>query len=282
MFYDFHPTVVHDLHESIPLLHTWNGTGPFNTNIDPILINEWFEMAFAEIGALSSMGMPGVWTWGFGEGWGHHYLDSVAVNHNSMGRGYETFGNATAETVERTLRSNEERDAADKWVTTREWYRPFPPERRFQWSLRNNTNYMQSGCLAILDHTAKKAPDMLRNFYRKGYNSWQKGLNEKPYAFAIAADQGDPRRVARMVDVLRGHRIEVSRARDAFTVEEGEFPAGSFIVRLDQPYRNYAVDLLTPQKFPTDTPYLPYDDVSWALPVHYGIDAKPIADARIK
>ena len=28
MFYEYHPTVVHDLHESIPLLHTWNGTGP--------------------------------------------------------------------------------------------------------------------------------------------------------------------------------------------------------------------------------------------------------------
>ena len=34
MFYDYHPTVVHDLHESIPLLQTWNGTGPWNTNLD--------------------------------------------------------------------------------------------------------------------------------------------------------------------------------------------------------------------------------------------------------
>ena len=33
-----------------------------------------------------------------------HYLDSVAINHNCIGRGYETFGNSTAETVERTLR----------------------------------------------------------------------------------------------------------------------------------------------------------------------------------
>jgi hypothetical protein len=40
-------------------------------------------MSFHEVGAMSAFGMPGVWTWGFGEGWGHHYLDSVAVNHNS-------------------------------------------------------------------------------------------------------------------------------------------------------------------------------------------------------
>ena len=37
LFYDYHPTVVHDLHESIPLLHTWNGTGPYNVNLDPIV-----------------------------------------------------------------------------------------------------------------------------------------------------------------------------------------------------------------------------------------------------
>ena len=45
MFYDYHPTVVHDLHEAIPLLQTWNGTGPYNTNLDPILISEFFEMS---------------------------------------------------------------------------------------------------------------------------------------------------------------------------------------------------------------------------------------------
>jgi hypothetical protein len=281
MFFDFHPTVIHDLHESIPLLQTWNGTGPFNNNLDPILINEFFEMAFAEIGALTSMGMPGVWTWGFGDGWGHHYLDSFAVNHNSMGRGYETFGNATAETVERVLRPNEERYVG-RPVTSREWYRPMPPGRKFRWSLRDNTNYMESGCLAILDYTAKNAKEMLHDFYRKGYNSWQKGVKGSLFAFAIPEDQGDRGRVAQMVNLLLAHGIEVSRAAAPFKVEEGEFAAGTYVVRLDQPYRNYAVDLLMPQEFPADTPYEPYDDVSWSLPVHYGVEAKRIDDAKVK
>ncbi len=107
MFYDYHPTVMHDLHESIPLLLIWNGTGPWNPNLDPIVINEAFETALHEMTTLTGFGMPGVWTWGFGEGWGHHYLDSLAMNHNALGRGYETFGNSTAETVARVLRPNE-------------------------------------------------------------------------------------------------------------------------------------------------------------------------------
>ena len=281
MFFEYYPTVVHDLHESIPLLQTWNGTGPFNINLDPILINEFFAMSLAEIGALTSAGMPGVWTWGFSDGWEHVFLDSIAINHNSIGRGYETYGNGTAETVERVLRPNEERYVG-KPVTSQEWYRPMPPPRKFRWSLRNNTNYMESACLAILDYTAKHSKEMLRDFYRKGYNSWQKGVKGNPYAFAIPADQGDRRRVAEMVELLLAHRIEVSRATAPFKVAEGEFAAGTYVVRLDQPYRNYAADLLLPQAFPPDAVYEPYDDVSWSLPVHFGLEAKRIDDAKIK
>ena len=280
MFYDYHPIAVHDLHESIPLLHTWNGTGPYNANLDPIQIDEWLEMSFHEVQSLTALGMPGVWTWGYGESWGLHYLDSVASNHNSIGRGYETFGNATAETVERTLRPLEER-FVDKPVTDREWYRAWPPDKKFMWSLRDNTNYMETGCLSILDWTARNAKETLRNYYRKGYNSWQKGVKGKPYAFVIPEDQGDRRRVAQMIEILRGHRIEVSRLTAPVTVKEGTYAKGAFVVLLDQPYRNYAVDLLEPQKFP-ETPYEPYDDVSWALPVHYGLEAKRIDDEKIR
>ncbi len=280
MFFDYHPMVVHDLHESIPLLQTWNGTGPFNKNLDPILLSEWFSMSLAEVGALTAAGMPGVWTWGFSDGWQHVFLDSIGVNHNSIGRGYETFGNGTAETVERVLRPDEERYVG-RPVTSQEWYRPMPPPRKFLWSLRNNTNYMESGCLAALDYTAKNAKEMLRDFYRKGYNSWQKGVKGKPYAFAIPAGQGDPKRVAEMVGLLLAQGIEVGRAAAAFKVAEGEFAAGTYVVRLDQPYRNYAVDLLTLQAFPPDAVYEPYDDVSWSLPLHFGVEAKAIDDPKI-
>ncbi len=67
---------------------------------------------------MTAMGMPGVSTWNFGEAFAHLYLDSVAMNHNSIGRGYETWGNGTAETMMRTVRRHAE---------SMEWYRPLPP-----------------------------------------------------------------------------------------------------------------------------------------------------------
>jgi hypothetical protein len=121
----------------------------------------------------------------------------------------------------------------------------------------------------------------LRNFYKKGWDSWQKGLTQPPYAFLIPADQGDPERVAQMVGRLMSQRIEVARSQNTIQLKDGSFPAGTYVVRLDQPYRNYAVDLLTPQHYPKDGE-APYDDVSWELPAHYHLQAIPTADVSIR
>jgi hypothetical protein len=111
----------------------------------------------------------------------------------------------------------------------------------------------------------------------------RKGGSEKPYAIAIPEKQDDKRRLARLVNLLREQGIEVSRARTAFKVEESDFPAGTFVVRLDQPYRGYALDLLTPQKYPADkAPWDAYDDVAWALPVALGVEVKTIEDEAVR
>jgi hypothetical protein len=281
-FLKWRPIVVHDLHESIPLMSIWTGTGPYNVNVDPITNTEWHAIAFHEVTTLTAFGMPGVWTYGFGEGWAHLYADSVAINHNAIGRGYETFGNGTAETVERFLDPERNRYTG-KPVTEPDWYRVVPPPKKFRWSLRDNTNYMQTGVLSALQYAAINAPDMLRNFWRRGYNSVRRGGSEKPYAIVIPEKQDDRRRLADMINLLRAHGIEVTRASEAFKVGEGEFPAGTFVVKMEQPYRGYALDLLLPQKYPADkAPYEAYDDVAWSLPVSMGVETKVIDDESVR
>jgi hypothetical protein len=273
MFHEWHPTVVHDLHEGEPFLMTWNGTGPYNPNIDPITYSEFLELSFHEVQAMTGMGMPGVSTWNFGEAFAHLYLDSVAMNHNSIGRGYETWGNGTAETLRRTVPASD---------ATMEWYRPLPPPGgEVTWSARDNLNYQETAALAALDYSAGNAKSMLHNFYKKGWDSWQKGLNEPPYAFLIPDGQGDPTRVAQLVGRLLGQHIEVGRAQQAVKLKDGDYPPGTYVVRLDQPYRNYAVDLLTPQHYPKDGSE-PYDDISWELPAHYKVKVNPTADSSVR
>jgi hypothetical protein len=124
VFHRFHPQVVHDLHESLPLLYISTGHGPYSEAIDPVTINEWTQLAHHEAGELQAQGLPGVWTWGFWDGWWPGYLFSVANNHNATGRFYETFGNSHAGTFERKL--SDVRFVGVP-VTESRWYRPWPP-----------------------------------------------------------------------------------------------------------------------------------------------------------
>ena len=188
MFFEWHPTVIHDLHEGMPYLMTWNGTGPYNPDVDPITFAEFLALSFHEVQTMTGMGMPGVSTWDFGEGFAELFLDSVAMNHNSIGRGYETMGNGTAETLQWALSPEE---------TSREWYRVLPPQGdKVTWSARDNVNYNETGALAALDYMAANSHQFLQHFYEKGLHSYEKGVHEAPYAFLIPADQGDPARVA--------------------------------------------------------------------------------------
>jgi hypothetical protein len=274
MLFDWHPQVIHDLHESVALLMTWNGTGPINEHVDPLTYAERLELSFHEVQTLTGLGMPGVWTWNFGDDFAHLYLDSIATNHNADGRGYETFGNGTAETLTPDQPSQD---------TSVEWYRPLPPPAQgtFRWSARDNVNYNETALLAALDDTAGQSQALLRDYYLKGLHSYHRGLEQPPFGFIIPDGQGDPMRVAQLVALLLKQGIEVARARAPITLNEGTFPAGTYVVRLDQPYRDYAVDLLTPQQYPKDAGEA-YDDVSWELPAHYHLRAIATADSRVR
>jgi len=275
MLFEWHPQVIHDLHESVALLMTWNGTNPLNPNIDPLTYDERLELSLHEVQTLTHFGMPGAWTWNFGDDWEHLYLDSIATNHNADGRGYETWGNGSAETM-RTEQPDP--DHAER----QQWYRPSPaPPQPILWSARDNVNYNETALLAALDATALQAKRLLNNFYLKGLHSYRKGLDEAPHGFVIPAGQGDPTRVAQLVARLLSLGIEVQRASTALMLKEGSWPAGTYVVRLDQPYRNYAVDLLTNQEYPKDGPEA-YDDVSWSFPAHYHLTVVPIADPQLR
>jgi hypothetical protein len=277
-YYDFHPQVMHDLHESVPLMYISTGFGPYSRAADPVTINEWTEFGNHEAGGLAAQGLPGVWTWGFWDGWWPGYLVSVGTNHHGVGRFYETFGNGLAGTFDRDLSDDK---YAGKPVTDVQWYRPWPPGKKIRWSLRDNTNYMEAGVLEALGFAALHRRELLENFWIKGNRALEKGRTEAPYAWILPPDQRDPGRLAYLVHQLRAQKIEVHRLTADLALGSKTWPAGSFVVRMDQPYRNAAVNFLEEQKFPADEPNTPYDDVAWTWPLLYGVRGESVADRKV-
>lgn len=277
-FHEFLPVVSLDLHESVPLLYISLGTGPYNETIDPITVTEWQWMASQEVAEATKLGLRGVWTWGFYTGWYPGYLLWVTNNHNAVGRFYETFGNGIPRTFERRL---ERAKYAKERVNARAWYRAWPPEKRLSWSLRNNTNYMQTAVLASLQMVARNRDKLLYNFWKKGQNSLERGKSEPPHAFHIPAAQRDRGNLYQLLWLLRGHRIEVMRVSRDATIGGRALAAGDYLVRMDQPYRNFARTLLAKQEFPKNAEHTPYDDVAWSLDYMLGVEIQPIDDAAV-
>ncbi len=277
LFFEYHPQVMLDLHESVPFLYVSAGTGPYGPNLDPIVTSEWQWISNHEVAELTKFGMPGVWTWGFYTGWYPGYLLWWGNNHNSIGRFYETYGNAGASTIEREPK----RKFAGKEVTSKQWYRPWPPHKKVKWSLRNNTNYMQSGVLVSLDFVAKNGKSLLYNFWKKGANAVERGRSKKPRAWIIPGDGQNNWELGYLVNNLRAQGIEVHRLDKTFTVGDDKYAKGDFVVRMDQPYRDLAKTLLEKQDFPEDAEFQPYDDVAWTLPLLYGVEADKIDDEAV-
>ncbi|MGH9398880.1 MAG: M14 family zinc carboxypeptidase, partial [Thermoanaerobaculia bacterium] len=239
--------------------------------------------------------------------WSPGYLMFMAATHNGVSRLYETFGNAGADTIERTLRPDD---------TSRTWYRQNPPLPKVKWSQRNNNNYQQTGLLVSLHYVAQNARTFLSNFYLKSKRSIHKPAAEGPAAYVFPADDPRPGTRAELLRILELQGCEISQAKAAFTVnvetkkkpkgddkdkeKDGaaaggskkeekktelvprEFAAGSFLVRMDQPYSRIADMLLDYQYWSPDDPQQrPYDDTGWTFGELFGVQVVRVADRKV-
>jgi Zinc carboxypeptidase len=293
--------VLHDLHESVPYLYdNTAGDGPFNAWVDPILADEWEMIGWRNVADMTKFGMPGVFTHGVFDTWSPGYLMFVAAMHNGISRLYETFGNAGADTQERTL---------DPEDYSRTWYRQNPPLPKTLWSQRDNNNYEETGLLTALHYFNENKQLFLKNFYLKAKRSVTKPAAEGPAAYVLPADDPRPGLQADLLRVLQKQAVEISRATSAFSValpfkkpakkakkDEAkdkaneketapaarEFPAGSYIIRMDQPYSRVADALLDHQYWSPDDPQKsPYDDTGWTFGELFDVQVTRVTDPKV-
>ncbi|TAM50752.1 MAG: hypothetical protein EPN53_07445 [Acidobacteria bacterium] len=300
-FFAWHPQVLHDLHESIPFLYISTGTGPYNAWLDPLTVAEFSRMADIEVQQLTAMGLPGVWTHGFYDGWSPNYMFWVGMGHNAIGRFYETFGNLVPATEDRVVRG---------W-SERAWFRPNPPLPAVRWSLRDNVNYQESGALLALDDMAANRAHFLEQYWTLGKRSVAKARTEGPAAYVFDGAQRRQGQLRDLARLLLANGIEVQVAEGAFTVaplwpppradhgvdrtgaggetsaqqrqptgtEPIRFAAGSLIVRMDQPFSRLADTLLDTQYVRGDDRV--YDDSGWTLAFARNLDCRRIVNPDV-
>ncbi|CAN5676213.1 M14 family zinc carboxypeptidase [soil metagenome] len=267
-YLEYNPTVVHDLHESASYLYTSTGRGPYNAWIDPLVVSEWNRLAHKEVKDMTAWGVPGVYTHDFYDGWAPNYMFWVANMRNSIGRFYETQGAGNAST--RVLNTN----------VDRHWHRTNTPLRQVMWGIRNNVNLQQSALLIAMREIGENKDEFLHNFYLKSQRSVAKARSEGPAAYVFPAD--DPRhgQQARLLDLMQRQGVEVHRTTAPTTVEGSTVPAGSYVIRMDQPFSRTADMLLDRQYYNPDDPR-PYDDTGWTFSALFDAQSIRVEDLSV-
>ncbi len=161
----------------------------------------------------------------------------------------------------------------------------------------------------------------LRNFYLKAKRSIEKPRTAGPAAYVFPADDPRPGAQADLLRMLQDQGCEISRASAAFTVmmpakkapkggkgghgdtaAEGEnasdggehkppekpkpeprtFPAGSYVLRMDQPYSRIADTLLDYQYWaPNDPQKAIYDDTGWTFGELGNVQVARVTDIKV-
>ena len=264
------PIVLHDLHEAQTYLYSSTGTGPYNEAVDPITIDEWQMLAQNDVLQMTKRGVPGVWTYGFYDGWVPNYLFFIAHTHNSIGRFYEVQSYGPDPYVVKPGAT----------TTSREWFRPNPPLDSIDWSPRANTNIQQSALLFSLSHVANNREMYLDNYWQKNKRAVAKGANGPLYAWVIPAGQHAKQNAAEAVNELMKQGLEFNVATSAFTAGGVQVQPGDYIVRGDQPYRTIADMYFSLQNFSPSNPS-PYDDTGWTFPLMRNLTVAEVTDKSI-
>ena len=320
-YLDWKALVLHDLHESVALLYDNTiGNGPYNAWLDPILTNEWHLIGWNNVNEMTRMGMPGVFAWGTFDTWSPGYLMFMAATHNGISRLYETFGNGgSADTEDRTLTAA---DTARTWyrqnpAPSRVRWSLRNNNNYEQTGLLVSLNYVANNRIYFLRNFYDKSKRSIEKAKVEGPAAYVFPANDpRPGAQAelLRVLQRQAVEISRATSAFtvklpvrqpanggrgggRGGRGGGAGGAQGTAAPEGaqpqapatppppttrEFPQGSYIVRMDQPYSRIADTLLDYQYWaPNDPQQRPYDDTGWTFPEAFAVQAVRITDPHV-
>jgi hypothetical protein len=147
-----------------------------------------------------------------------------------------------------------------------------------KWTLADVVDYQFISAIGLLEGVANNKEMLKRNFYvmnKRAIDLYAKGA---PFAYVVPPDQRDPIAAAKLVQLVQAEAGEVHVAQAPFTADGKEYPAGTQVMLLAQPFGRWIKDLLEPQRYPDIRwPFAsapidrPYDVSAWTLGMLMGV-----------
>jgi hypothetical protein len=283
LYRDWFPTILLDVHQMGPKgarIFVPPFYDPVNPNIDPRITASIARIGAHMASALAGEGKHGVLTSAIYDNWWNGGNRTTPERHNIVSVLTET---ASVNTASPIFLSREQLTAGEKG------FHDHRPAANFAdpwpggwWRLRDIIDYELTSARSLLTLAARYRREFQADLLAMARAAIERGRAEPPRAWIVPADQHDPAAAAAMIDVLRQSGVEVRRAREEFLADGATYPAGSWVLPADQPYRAHLKDMMERQVYPArfdprGLPEMPYDVTGWTLPLLMGVKSVEVA-----
>ncbi len=277
----WHPQIVYDVHQMGPtsarmFVPPW--MDPIDPNIDPAIAQACNSFGMGIAFDLTSAGRKGVVVNAMYDFWtpARHYQSY----HGGLRLLTESASARLFSPV--TIRPEQLRGQALGYNVGERAWNHLEPWTGGDWNLKEIVTDQLIAYESVLWQASVRREDLLSNFYKIHERAVARPAG--PYAFVVPADQADPGSTRKLLETLAFGQVEVEQATAKFTADGKEYPAGSFVIRLQQPYSAFAKTLMERQQYPDlrlypgGPPKRPYDVTAQTLPLLMGVTAETIKD----
>ncbi len=275
----WHPQIVYDVHQmgpSGPRMFVPPWMDPIDPNIDPLIVQQCNAFGMGMALDLTAAGKKGVIVNAMYDFW------SPSRHYQAYHGGLRILSESASVRIASPLPAEGEgaaaggaRSGAPAMMT----WNYVEPWTGGPWRLRDIVDYQLVTYQSLLYQAALRRQDLLRNFYQIGLRACRRS---SPWAFLIPAAQYDPGSARKMLETLAFGLVEIERAEREFEAGGRRHPAGSYLIRMAQPYSGFAKTLLERQRYPDlrlypgGPPKRPYDVTAHTLPLLLGVEVVEI------
>jgi hypothetical protein len=153
------------------------------------------------------------------------------------------------------------------------------------WHLKDAVDYMEGASMSVLDLAAKNRETLLYNRYQAARDNIEHYRKEPPFAYVIPSRQTDVPEAALLAQKMVDNGLDVYASEKGFKANGVDYPAGSWVIPMDQPFSAMAKELFERQRYPdaieagtSKAIDLPYDVTGWTLPLQMGVDVDEVTD----
>ena len=239
---------------------------PLSPNLDPAVIGAINLLGTRAQLDLTREGKTGVATGGTYDMWWNGGNRNVPVRHNIVGLLTEAASARLASPIFLEPTSLRAPDGTPGYMPSNRFPAPWPGG---WWRLRDIVDYEMAFARSLCASLSRERALYLRNALEAADRSLAKGRDDAPIAWLLPADQRDPGATERLADVLLATGVELDVADGPVVADGRSYPAGSIVIRREQPYGNHVKDLFDVQRYPDGD--APYDVAGWTLPYLFGV-----------